>query len=226
MPYRVKVTVLQATRIEHIQERHAVFLPDRITVEGNANTEIRHRAIYDVTLYGKRLSLEGRFASPDISLADAVSQRCAGGMPCSRSGCAMSPASPKAPRSHRRAAIPFEPSIGLPFAGTWRAFTPASPVVKRPIRPRPRSISASPVVQRLLLAHLRPDRPRDASALASDWPHPSFTGAFLPETRDIRADGFTASWRIPHLARSVPQVWRVPAVPQFHSTSSAAVGSA
>jgi inner membrane protein len=46
-------------------------------------------------------------------------------------------------------------------------------------------------------------------ALTADWPHPSFTGAFLPETRDIRSDGFAASWRIPHLARNVPQAWRV-----------------
>ena len=43
-------------------------------------------------------------------------------------------------------------------------------------------------------------------SLTSNWPHPSFSGAFLPETRDVRADGFTASWRVPHLARSVPQV--------------------
>ncbi|MEJ6390710.1 cell envelope integrity protein CreD [Gymnodinialimonas ulvae] len=45
--------------------------------------------------------------------------------------------------------------------------------------------------------------------ITSDWPHPSFTGAFLPDTRDITDDGFTASWTIPHLARPMPQASRV-----------------
>ncbi|MBF9043430.1 cell envelope integrity protein CreD [Rhodobacterales bacterium HKCCE4037] len=43
---------------------------------------------------------------------------------------------------------------------------------------------------------------------SSDWPHPSFTGAFLPNTREITDSGFTASWTIPHLARPLPQVSR------------------
>lgn len=45
--------------------------------------------------------------------------------------------------------------------------------------------------------------------LTSDWPHPSFRGAFLPDSRDVNDAGFTASWHIPHMARSLPQVSRV-----------------
>jgi inner membrane protein len=44
-------------------------------------------------------------------------------------------------------------------------------------------------------------------AFGSDWPHPSFSGAFLPDERRIGPQGFTAAWRIPHLARSVPEAW-------------------
>jgi inner membrane protein len=43
--------------------------------------------------------------------------------------------------------------------------------------------------------------------LGSDWPHPSFSGAFLPDERQVTAQGFSASWRVPHLARSVPEAW-------------------
>jgi len=42
----------------------------------------------------------------------------------------------------------------------------------------------------------------------SDWPHPSFYGAFLPDGHDITDDGFKASWSIPHLARPLPQLSR------------------
>ncbi|WP_421789332.1 cell envelope integrity protein CreD [Hyphobacterium sp.] len=45
-------------------------------------------------------------------------------------------------------------------------------------------------------------------SLQSDWPHPSFLGAYLPQTRDISDGGHAASWQVPYLARGVPGVWR------------------
>ncbi|MEO3414267.1 cell envelope integrity protein CreD [Roseovarius sp. CAU 1744] len=44
--------------------------------------------------------------------------------------------------------------------------------------------------------------------LTSDWAHPSFRGAFLPNDHTVSEDGFTAHWLIPHLARPLPQVSR------------------
>ena len=43
--------------------------------------------------------------------------------------------------------------------------------------------------------------------MTSDWPDPSFQGAFLPSSSEIRDDGFTASWSIPSFARDYPQHW-------------------
>jgi len=42
----------------------------------------------------------------------------------------------------------------------------------------------------------------------SDWPHPSFTGAYLPDGSEISENGFSAQWTIPYLARAVPHVAR------------------
>ncbi len=44
--------------------------------------------------------------------------------------------------------------------------------------------------------------------MTSDWPHPSFYGAFLPDASEITDTGFTATWTIPHLARPLPQAAR------------------
>ena len=41
----------------------------------------------------------------------------------------------------------------------------------------------------------------------SDWPHPSFQGNVLPDKRTVLDTGFDASWSIPNLARSYPQIW-------------------
>ncbi len=43
--------------------------------------------------------------------------------------------------------------------------------------------------------------------IRSDWPHPSFQGSVLPDSHDISAEGFTANWSVPHLARNYPQIW-------------------
>ena len=40
--------------------------------------------------------------------------------------------------------------------------------------------------------------------LTSDWPHPSFGGQFSPEQRDVRPDGFTATWNLSALATTAP----------------------
>ncbi len=38
-------------------------------------------------------------------------------------------------------------------------------------------------------------------SLTGDWPSPSFEGGVLPDERELTDDGFTATWRIPYLAR-------------------------
>lgn len=45
-------------------------------------------------------------------------------------------------------------------------------------------------------------------SFSSDWAHPSFFGAFLPDGHEISEDGFSATWSIPHLARPLPQLSR------------------
>ena len=41
----------------------------------------------------------------------------------------------------------------------------------------------------------------------SPWNNPSFAGAFLPTTRKITEEGFTAQWKVNHFNRSYPQEW-------------------
>jgi len=40
--------------------------------------------------------------------------------------------------------------------------------------------------------------------LNSDWPHPSFGGQFAPEQREVRGDGFSATWNLSALATTAP----------------------
>jgi len=43
--------------------------------------------------------------------------------------------------------------------------------------------------------------------MTSNWNSPSFTGTYLPDSREISEDGFSANWNILHLNRKYPQSW-------------------
>ena len=40
-------------------------------------------------------------------------------------------------------------------------------------------------------------------SVKGDWPHPSFDGSFLPNTRSVTSQGFEAEWSVPFIARGV-----------------------
>lgn len=42
--------------------------------------------------------------------------------------------------------------------------------------------------------------------LESTWPHPKFNGRFLPDTRDIRDDGFSATWTLNSLSSNLNEI--------------------
>lgn len=44
-------------------------------------------------------------------------------------------------------------------------------------------------------------------SLSSDWPSPSFNGNFLPDSRKVNENGFTADWKVLQLNRNFPQEW-------------------
>ncbi|GAA4443483.1 hypothetical protein GCM10023188_44310 [Pontibacter saemangeumensis] len=56
--------------------------------------------------------------------------------------------------------------------------------------------------------------------LASEWPNPSFNGAFLPDEREVTEKGFEAEWNVLHLNRNFPQIW----TSDRHSISDSSFG--
>lgn len=54
--------------------------------------------------------------------------------------------------------------------------------------------------------------------IRSDWNDPSFFGSFLPDTRDITDDNFSARWKVLHLNRPFPQAWTSSDQANLHGT--------
>jgi len=215
VPYTVRVETVQADkRIEQIQERRAVFTPEALEVTGRADSKKLRRSIFEVPVYAAQLKLSGRFAAPRLAevAAEVVAVRWRdaafvlglSGVSGLKEAAAIKIAG--------AADIPFAPSIGFPstqLAGIHAKLAGAGatllPDPEQP--PQPFAFTVDLAFNGSVSLTIAPVARETRLSLLSDWPHPSFSGAFLPDERQVTAQGFAASWKIPHLARSVPEAW-------------------
>jgi inner membrane protein len=215
VPYTVRVETVQGDkRVEQFQERRAVFTPEALEVTGRAEAKTLRRSIFEVPVYAARVKLAGRFGAPRMSdvAAEVVAVRWRdvafvlglSGVSGLKEAAVLKIAG--------AADIPFAPSVGFPgsnltgvhakLAGARGA---SAPDAEQP--PQPFAFTVDLAFNGSVSLSIAPVARETRLSLASDWPHPSFTGAFLPDERQVTPTGFTAAWKIPHLARSVPEAW-------------------
>lgn len=60
--------------------------------------------------------------------------------------------------------------------------------------------------------------------LASSWPDPSFSGAWLPTTRTVGAEGFEAEWRVSYYGRNFPESGTLTGKDDFGNWNDASFG--
>lgn len=215
VPYLVRFETKEDDKvIVRMQERRAVFLPEELTVTGDGTSSVLHRSIFDVNVYTAKLAIDGSFGTPDIADVDpnAVSVRW-------RDATVVLALSDVAGLKEAanlivngRETLPFAPSVGVAGSymnGMHAKLSGASSVIEGEAPPKAFRYHADLVFTGSGSLTFAPAARETQIALTSDWPHPSFTGAFLPVQREIKADGFTATWRVPHLARSVPNAWQI-----------------
>lgn len=213
--YSVRIESVQGDkRVETIQERRALFTPETLDIAGRAEAKTLRRSIFEVPVYATKLKLTGRFASPRITdvAADAIAVRWrdaaivlgVSGVSGLKEAAVL--------KIVGATDVAFAPSLGFPsgnLAGIHAKLAGAGGAVL----PDPEQAPAAFAFSIDLAANgsvsldFAPVARETRVALASDWPHPSFAGAFLPDTREVSAAGFKAAWKIPHLARSVPEAW-------------------
>src|SRR5262245_55318202 len=210
VPYTVRIETVQGDkRIEQLQERRAVFTPETLEVTGRADAKTLRRSIY-----AGRLALSGRFAAPRIADVAAevagVRWRDATFVLVLSSVAGLKEAAVL--KVAGAADIPFAPSPGFPDGGSGlrgihAKLTPAMADPEQALQAF--TFAVDLVFNGSVSLNIAPVARETRVSLTSDWPHPSFVGAFLPDDRKVTATGFTASWKVPHLARSVPEAWNL-----------------
>src|SRR5262245_45565726 len=219
VPYTVRIEAVQGDkRVEQIQERRAVFTPEELEVAGRADAKTLRRSIFEVPVYAARLKLSGRFGMPRIGdvAADVVAVRWRdatfvlglSGVSGLKEAATLKIAG--------ATEIAFAPSVG--FASTHLSgihaklavagsIPPATPPADIEQPPQPFAFTVDLAFNGSVSLTIAPVARETRLSLSSNWPHPSFSGAFLPDDRRVTTAGFTAAWKVPHLARSVPDAW-------------------
>ncbi len=185
--------------------RYARFLPDILNIKGQIEPELRHRGIYEVTLYTTDLTLTGTFSRPDFSEwripdKDILWEEAF-----------LSIAFPDMRAIRNRVSLSWDTrtfafragseQIGLYNGEIWTTI----PDLKEGEN---HDFSVDLKLRGGRVLYFLPLGDETKVNLASSWPSPGFTGAFLPNTRDLSEEGFIASWYITSLGRNYPQKWK------------------
>lgn len=222
-PFIVVPYEFEETRIVDDEEttitlrREAVFLPQALDITADATTQMRSRGIFDVTVYSADITLTGNFTTPSATAITQDPTRFLWNQ--ARLSLAVS-----STRSVRNAVNldmdgqlrPFEPSLGITRSGpistssSERSHISDMAGMHVPMLfergPRGFDFTIQLALNGSDSLYFSPAARETTASLTSPWPHPSFTGATLPQASDISetGEGFSAQWSVPHLSRAAP----------------------
>ncbi len=178
------------------------IMPETLNIEGDVQTEKRHRSIYEAVVYNSHLNLSGEFLVPEINteqeseilwkeayltLGISDNRGIKGGI-ILKTGDSSIDAVPGLKDNEV-----FSTGISFPF----------------PLKKADKKI---PFELTLALSGsedlgFSPAGKTTNVSLSSSWPSPGFNGNFLPASRTIDEKGFRAAWQITNLNRNFPQTW-------------------
>ena len=213
VPYTVRITTSEGDRrVEQSVDRRAVFTPEQLDIKAETMTKVLHRGIYEAPVFTAKVHIAGRFLAPDIGdvVADPQSVRWRDATLLVGLSDVSGLKESAVLKINEQTEVPFMPSLGVP--GTplngIHAKLPAATAAATPTAAF--AFQLDLVFAGSMSLEFAPAARVTRVSVTSDWPDPSFSGAFLPSDRTVSPAGFTATWTIPHLARSVPQAWSVP----------------
>ena len=202
LPYDVTTETMNEKGQKVIQTylRHASFLPEKLDVESQLKSQTLTRGIFRIPVFQGELAMSGVFRSPDLA------------------SLGIKPAQVRWSKAYVQLSLSdlrgLRETPEIVWNGGTRRFEPSAassgngPTIQAAVAINEAAsaydfrmkinLGGGKQLQFLPLAgdtHIK---------LSSNWPHPSFSGNFLPVHREVRADGFTAEWKIPATAPPIP----------------------
>lgn len=202
VPFRIKGKDKDGKPID-VESGTVLVIPERLDVQAQAQVETRRRGLYEVPLYRTTLKLTGRFNAPLAGIGSLVPRDAL--------------LWPQAQLVVRLSDVhALEQVSPLRWGDAQHDFQGGGAPLGNGLHARlPDESGSAPVSFAIDLAVRGSDRffftpgARNTRAtLASNWPHPKFTGAWLPDEREIGDAGFRATWSVTSLAGGLPSAWK------------------
>lgn len=186
-----------------IQVIEAVFLPQRLEIDGMLDPEMLERSIYRVLTYRGQVSMRGQFSQPDFSRFARQPSRVL-----------WDQAYTSLSLSDMRT---LDSGATIKVGGMPLELNPGGKLVDNGLHGFAQ-LPANPTAAQLAFEielgfrgqgnfNVAPLAMENRLQLSSTWPSPSFTGAVRPTDTRIDENGFTAIWSPSGLARSYPQAF-------------------
>jgi inner membrane protein len=196
-------------KIDNTWTSYARFLPETLDIDGVIEPERRNRGIFEAAVYRADLRWKGTFRRPDLSAykvqpedilwEDAWISLGIPDLRGIRSGVGLTWGS---------RTLQLEP--GGKEEGLWDTGLKTRVPDLKAGQERAIYVFAFEVgLNGSSTLQFIPLGKQTRVSLKSDWPSPSFTGAFLPESRRVSGTGFEALWNVSWFGRSYPQQWRI-----------------
>lgn len=181
------------------------ILADSATIQVNMHTEERYRSIYKATLYRTQVTIRGEF----VDLQERIGQETGVTFDWDNVAIISSVSDLVGLKSLVRIQI-ADQTLELSPGGSSQSsdFTCVdNPLVARCALPSTGKIPFSYTYELNGSEEINfyPLAGNTVVKLDSDFPNPSFDGAYLPDTRTISKDGTTAQWQVLYVNRPTPQ---------------------
>ena len=212
----------KVTKSERVVSDFVMVLPESLSIDSDVSVESRSRGIYKARVLHSNLALTGEFVLPPrLGLAEDR-QIVSWEQPWLAFGVTDTRGLRRLP-SLTLDGQPLTPVPGSRVEWLGAGFSANAPWEKGALPPRARFSASMQVLGTQALSFVPLGKDTRAH-MRSDWPHPSFTGRFLPDDRQVTAKGFDARWQLSRLATGL-EVGMNPRVPRSDQGFASAFGT-
>jgi inner membrane protein len=180
------------------------ILPETLDITGEMKPEVRYRSLFEAVLYNINLKFSGNFKLPLASQLNIDSNNILWDKAYLSLGITdLRGIQDKIVISFNKSAYDANPGLKT----TDLAAAGVNTLIKPLLPNEANSFSFDLNLNGSEQVSLIPVGESNTVKINSSWPSPSFNGSFLPVTREVKKDGFSANWKILHLNRNYPQFW-------------------
>ena len=180
------------------------LLPETLDITGVMNPEVRYRSLFEAVLYNIKLTFRGNFKVPSTSQLNINPKNILWDKACLSLGISdMSGIQDTIEINFNGGAYQANPGLKTTDLAEAGVSTLVSPLAPNGLNSFSFDLDLNGSEQLSLI----PVAESNTVKISSSWPSPSFNGAFLPASREVTKDGFSAHWKVLHLNRNYPQFW-------------------